>query len=242
VPRDLKAQPVVLSEDLIPPGFAFTSASIVPRGFLPLPRLSGGGQSAIPLLSVSRLPKVRLRSPGLASSMVRLAMTTVASSPPTVAPRATRAIYKNPDDMSFMERARRSDVGRCLSPDADPAWAGRQDAVRNPSPHVAAFNLVQAGQSGCGYTVAATLSRPQEHPAYGSCQRMDFLIAPMIAVSDFNLMPIAGIYHVGRPDSRVVMAPRRGKEAAMSSWANVLPRRAEASLRLGPGLGGARSR
>jgi hypothetical protein len=37
-----------------------------------------------------------------------------------------------------------------------------------------------------------------------------------------------GIYHVGRQGSRVVMAPRRGKEAAMSSWANVLPRRAEA--------------
>src|SRR5262245_64442294 len=47
-----------------------------------------------------------------------------------------------------------------------------------------------------------------------------------------------GVYHVGRQGSRVVMAPRRGKEAAMSAWANVLPRRAEASLRLGPGLGG----
>src|SRR5438445_21942 len=62
----------------------------------------------------------------------------------------------------------RSDVGGCLSPDGDAARAGRQDAVRNPSPHVAAFNWVQAGQSGCGYAVAATLSRPQEHPAYGS--------------------------------------------------------------------------
>jgi flagellar protein FliJ len=38
--------------------------------------------------------------------------------------------------------------------------------------------------------------------------------------------------------SRVVMAPRQGKGAAMSSWANVLARCAEASLRLGPGLGG----
>ena len=30
------------------------------------------------------------------------------------------------------------------------------------------FNWVQAGQSGRGYSVAATLSRSQEHPAYGS--------------------------------------------------------------------------
>ena len=66
------------------------------------------------------------------------------------------------------ERARRSDVRSCLSPDGDAAWSGRQNAVSNPSPHVAAFNWVQAGQSGCGYSVAATLSRPQEHPAYGS--------------------------------------------------------------------------
>src|SRR5215472_9582638 len=64
-----------------------------------------------------------------------------------------------------------SDVGRWLSPDGDAAWAGRQDAVRNPSPHVASFNWVQAGQSGCGYSVAATLSRPQEHPAYRQIQR-----------------------------------------------------------------------
>jgi type 1 fimbriae regulatory protein FimB/type 1 fimbriae regulatory protein FimE len=28
--------------------------------------------------------------------------------------------------------------------------------------------LRQVGQSGCGYSVAATLSRPQEHPAHGS--------------------------------------------------------------------------
>src|SRR6266404_7544258 len=71
----------------------------------------------------------------------------------------------------FHERTRRSDVRSCLSPDGDAAWAGRQDAVRNPSPHVAAFNGVQAGQSGRGYSVAATLSRPQEHPAYRQIQR-----------------------------------------------------------------------
>src|SRR5690349_19088765 len=69
------------------------------------------------------------------------------------------------------ERARRSDVRSCLSPDADAAWVVRQDAVWNPSPHVAAFNWVQAGQSGCGYAVAATLSRPQEHPAHRHIQR-----------------------------------------------------------------------
>jgi hypothetical protein len=67
--------------------------------------------------------------------------------------------------------ARRSDVGRCLSPDGYAAWTHRQNAVRNPSPHVAAFNWVQAGQSGCGYSVAATLSRPQEHPAHRQIQR-----------------------------------------------------------------------
>src|SRR5262249_28063765 len=38
------------------------------------------------------------------------------------------------------ERARRSDVRSCLSPDGDAAWAGRQDAVWNPPPHVAAFH------------------------------------------------------------------------------------------------------
>src|SRR5262249_19586534 len=46
--------------------------------------------------------------------------------------------------------------------------AGAHVAVSNPSPHVATFNWVQAGQSGCGYSFAATLSRPQKHPAYGS--------------------------------------------------------------------------
>jgi hypothetical protein len=53
------------------------------------------------------------------------------------------------------ERARRADVRGCLSPDGDAAWGGRQNAVRNPSPHVAAFNWVQVMDVG--------LARNAEH-------------------------------------------------------------------------------
>jgi site-specific recombinase XerD len=50
--------------------------------------------------------------------------------------------------MCLHKRARRSDVRSCLSPDGDAAWAGRQDAVRNPSPmlrHSTGFKLANQG-------------------------------------------------------------------------------------------------
>src|SRR5919204_5549765 len=73
--------------------------------------------------------------------------------------RALRRLQREqtPRTICLHERTRRPDVGRCISPDADAAWAGRQNAVRHPSAHVAAFNGVQAGEPGCGYSIAATL-------------------------------------------------------------------------------------
>src|SRR5262249_35789616 len=88
------------------------------------------------------------------------------TSRPTSSPTGARS-----RTICLHERARRPDVRGSLSPNADAARAGRQDAVRNPSAHVAACNRLQAGQSGRGYPVTTALSRPQEHPAYGSIHR-----------------------------------------------------------------------
>jgi len=84
--------------------------------------------------------------------------------------RALRRLQREqaPGLICVRERARSADVGGWLSPDADAAWPSLQDAVRDPPPHAAAFNRVQARQPGRGYPVAATLPRPQEHPAHGT--------------------------------------------------------------------------
>jgi type 1 fimbriae regulatory protein FimB/type 1 fimbriae regulatory protein FimE len=65
--------------------------------------------------------------------------------------RALRRLRREqkPGRYVFMSE-RGSDVGRCLSPNADAAWAGRQDAVRNPSAHVAAFNRFKLANQGVG--------------------------------------------------------------------------------------------
>jgi hypothetical protein len=126
----------------------------------------------VPLVSVNvgqRLPDIRKQS---VERFERSEQPGRRNAPPTDRYRASRPAPSpartKTRTICLHERARRSDVGRCLSPDGYAAGADRQDAVRNPSPHVAAFNWVQAGQSGRGYSVAATLPRPQEHPAYGS--------------------------------------------------------------------------